>query len=113
MLSDYLIVVVGAPVVGFIPALKHGAFSSKFSKNANENVRRYEALITHKPTIPLDENISRRAGVLEGQHLTSDAKPTLGPGDAIIAATGLVYNEPIVTNNGDFESVDGLQVELY
>lgn len=82
-------------------------------KNANGNVRRYEALIAHKPTIPLDENISRRAGVLEGQHLTSDAKPTLGPGDAIIAATGLVYNEPIVTNDGDFESVDGLQVELY
>lgn len=82
-------------------------------KNANENVRRYEALIAHKPTIPLDENISRHAGVLEGQHLTSDAKPTLGPGDAIIAATGLVYNEPIVTNDGDFESVDGPQVELY
>jgi len=81
--------------------------------DANENVRRYEALIANKPIVPLDENISRRAGVLEGQHLTSDAKPTLGPGDAIVAATGLVYNEPVVTTDGDFESVDGLQVELY
>ena len=30
MLSAYLIVVVGAPVVGFIPAVNSGAFSSNF-----------------------------------------------------------------------------------
>ncbi|MFC7027180.1 PIN domain-containing protein [Halomicroarcula sp. GCM10025324] len=79
----------------------------------NENVRAYEALIANKPVVELDENISRRAGVLEGQHLTSDTKPSLGPGDAIVAATGLVHNEPVVTNDDDFDSVDGLTVELY
>ena len=78
-----------------------------------DNVRSYEALIANKPVVPLDANISRRAGALEGQHLASDSKPELGPADAIVAATGLVYNEAVVTNDGDFESVDGLQVELY
>lgn len=61
----------------------------------------------------MDENIARRAGLIEGQHLTSETKPTLGPGDAIVAATGLVHNEPVVTNDSNFESVEGLVVELY
>ena len=81
--------------------------------NPTESVRRYEPLIAHKPVVTLDENISRRAGALEGQHLVSDSKPALGTGDAIVAATGLVYNEPVVTNDRDFESVDGLSVERY
>ncbi|MUV51439.1 PIN domain-containing protein [Haloarcula sp. KBTZ06] len=79
----------------------------------NENARAYDALVANKPVVPLDENIARRAGVLEGEHLTSDSKPTLGPGDAIVAATGLVHNEPVVTNDTDFETVDGLSVALY
>lgn len=81
--------------------------------NPTDNVRTYEALIANKPVVSLDANISRRAGALEGQHIASDSKPELGPADAIVAATGLVYNEAVVTNDGDFESVDGLQVELY
>lgn len=81
--------------------------------DATENVRAYEALVANKPVVGLDENIARRAGALEGQHLTSETKPTLGPGDAIVAATGLVHNEPVVTNDSDFESVEGLTVERY
>jgi predicted nucleic acid-binding protein len=82
-------------------------------ERANDNVRQYEALTANMPLVELDENISRRAGALEGTHLTSDSKPDLGPGDAIVAATGLVYNEAVVTNDGDFESIEGLNVELY
>ena len=81
--------------------------------DAAGNARAYEALVANKPVVDLDENIARRAGVLEGHHLTSDAKPTLGPGDATVAATGLVFNEPVVTNDADFEHVDGLDVERY
>lgn len=81
--------------------------------DAHKNARAYEALVANKPVVELDENISRRAGFLEGEHLASDSKPTLGPGDAVVAATGLVYNEPVVTNDSDFERVDGLSVELY
>jgi len=54
-----------------------------------------------------------RSTVLEGQHLTSETNPTLGPRGAIVAATGLVHNDPVVTNDSDFESVDGLTVERY
>lgn len=79
----------------------------------HDNARTYEALIENKPVVDLDENISRRAGVLEGQHLASDSKPALGPADAIVGATGLTLNEPVVTNDDDFESVDGLSVHLY
>ena len=82
-------------------------------EDATEDGRAYEALVANKPVVDLDDNIARRAGVLEGHYLTDDAKPTLGPGDAIVAATGLVCNEPVVTNDGDFESIDGLTVERY
>ena len=80
---------------------------------AETNARAYDALVANKPIVPLDERIARRAGQLEGEHLASDSKPDLGPGDAIVAATGLVHEEAVVTNDGDFEHVDGLTVESY
>jgi predicted nucleic acid-binding protein len=79
----------------------------------NRNAQACEALVENKPVVELDESISRRAGMLEGQHLASDSKPNLGPGDAIVAATGLTLNEAVVTNDTDFETVDGLRVRLY
>ncbi|SEN29359.1 Predicted nucleic acid-binding protein, contains PIN domain [Halorientalis persicus] len=84
-----------------------GAGSESF-----ENARKYEALVANKPVVEIDGKIARQAGALEGQHVVSDEKPELGPGDAIVAATGLQYNEPVVTNDGDFTRVDGLAVEL-
>jgi predicted nucleic acid-binding protein len=51
--------------------------------------------------------------MLEGKHLSSDSKPNLGPGDAIVAVTGLTLNEAVVTNDTDFETVEGLRVRLY
>lgn len=86
---------------------------SRNRRHPTENVRDYEALVANKPVVPLDENVSRRAGVLEGNHLVSDSKPNLGPTDAIVAATGLTYNEPVVTSDMDFQQVDGLQVETF
>lgn len=77
------------------------------------NQRAYEKLIANKPVIPLDENLARRSGILMGTHRASTTKPTLDPGDSIVAATGLTYNEPVVTNDSDFESVDGLRIESY
>jgi predicted nucleic acid-binding protein len=85
-----------------------GAGSKSF-----ENARKYEALMANKPVVDVDGKIARQAGALEGQHITSDTKPELGPGDALVAATGLQYNEPVVTNDTDFTHVDGLAVELF
>jgi tRNA(fMet)-specific endonuclease VapC len=78
-----------------------------------DNARDFESLLANKPVVPLTENVARKAGVLEGEHAGSDSKPTLGMADAIVAATGLVFDEPVVTNDGDFEDVDGLAVERY
>jgi predicted nucleic acid-binding protein len=77
-----------------------------------ETAKKYEALIGNKPVVGMNENIARQAGTLEEQHIASDSKPELGPGDAIVAATGLQYNEPVVTNDRDFTHVDGLSVAL-
>lgn len=78
-----------------------------------ENARDFEALVANTPVVPLDGHIARRAGVLEGRHLASDERPTLGPGDAIVAATALVHDESVVTNDEDFAAVDGLRVTPY
>jgi tRNA(fMet)-specific endonuclease VapC len=80
-------------------------------KLPHDNVRAYEELVGNLPLIDTDENIARRAGVIQGEHLASDTKSTLGLADATIAATALVYNEPVVTDDrDDFGSVDGLDV---
>jgi len=77
----------------------------------HDNVRAYEELVENLPVIDIDENIARRAGAIQGEHLASDTKSNLGLADATIAATALVYNEPIVTDDmDDFCSVEGLDI---
>ncbi|QLH81085.1 PIN domain-containing protein [Halosimplex pelagicum] len=81
------------------------------SADANENVRKYEELIGNLPIVDIDENIARRAGALRGESLTSDSDPVLGLGDATVAAIGLVFNEPVVTEDiDDFDPVAGLDI---
>jgi tRNA(fMet)-specific endonuclease VapC len=84
-----------------------GAGSQSF-----ENARKYEALVANKPIVGLNENIARQAGALEGRHVASDSKPELGPDDSVVAATGLQYNEPVVTSDRGFTQVDGLSADL-
>lgn len=76
-----------------------------------ENASTYEALVEHKPVVGIDGQIARRAGVIQGIHLTSDSKPNLGLADAIIAATALRFDEPIVTSDRDFTRIDGVTVD--
>jgi predicted nucleic acid-binding protein len=76
-----------------------------------QNVEKYEKLMANYPVVSLDENIAKRAGALEGMHLVSDSKSDLGPGDAIVAATALQFNEPVVGEDSDFGDVEGLEVE--
>ena len=77
------------------------------------NTRASDALVVNKPIVPLDARVARRTGTLEGEHLASDSKPDLGPADAIVAASGLVHEEAVLTNDEDFEAVDGLSVASY
>lgn len=70
--------------------------------------RAYRRLIASKPTVDLTRSIAKRAGVLEGTHRRSDEKPDLGPADAIVASTALEIDEPIVSDDRDFDAVDGV-----
>ncbi|MDH5020285.1 PIN domain-containing protein [Halobacterium rubrum] len=84
-----------------------------YGDNSHQNSRDYERLLANKPVVPLDENIARRAGVLQGEHRAADDKPNLGSHDAAIAATGLTYNEAVLTADEDFHSVERLTVETF
>jgi hypothetical protein len=72
--------------------------------------RRFQRLAATKTFQALTDPIARKAGTLNAVHEQSDTKPNLGPIDSIVAATGLQLNEPVVTVDGDFETVDGLSV---
>lgn len=68
----------------------------------------YRRLVASKPMVELTRSIAKRAGVLEGAHRRSDSKPNLGPADAIVASTALEIDEPVVSDDEDFDHVDGL-----
>ena len=69
----------------------------------------YRRLTASKPKAELTEAIATQAGILEGDHQRSDSKPNLGGGDAIIAATAQQYDEPVVSDDTDFDHVDGIE----
>lgn len=56
------------------------------------------------PVLPIDEAV-----IIEAIRLRQQRKRSLA--DSIIAATGLLYNQPVLTNNvADFADIDGLQI---
>ena len=73
----------------------------------------YEQLFEVKPVVDLDEELARDAGELRGRHSKSDDLRTLDGADSAVAATALHYDEPVVSNDSDFQDVDGLSVETY
>lgn len=73
-----------------------------------ENRRRFETILAGLTQVDLSESIAKRAGRMEGELQASDKHATVGPVDAIIAATALELDEPIVTDDrNDF--LDGLK----
>ena len=59
--------------------------------------------------LPIDEAIITEAIITEAIRLRQQRKRSLD--DSIIAATALLYNLPLLTNNvADFSDIDGLQV---
>ena len=73
----------------------------------------YERLLASRSTADLSPEIARRAGELNGKHLKSDTLSELDGADSIVAAHGLLLAEPVVSNDSDFEDVEGLSVETY
>jgi predicted nucleic acid-binding protein len=64
-------------------------------------------------TAEVDDFIARRAGTLRGKHKASNSLRDLDGADSIVAAHGLVLNEPVATNDGDFQDIEGLDVTTY
>jgi predicted nucleic acid-binding protein len=57
--------------------------------------------------------VARRAGELNGEHMKSDRLAELDGADSIVAAHGLLLDEPVVSNDDDFQDVEGLEVVTY
>lgn len=75
-----------------------------------------EAVLDSYPVVETTPQISRRAGRLLGERLAAadDGEgPGIGKGDATIAATALVRDEPVLSSDSRFETIDGLTVEPY
>jgi predicted nucleic acid-binding protein len=76
-----------------------------------EKQARTSELFAQHPFVPMDEEISKRAGLLIGELGATQFKKMKG--DVAIAATASVLDEPVVTRNvDDFERL-GATVEPY
>jgi predicted nucleic acid-binding protein len=70
----------------------------------------YEQLVASRGTVDLTPAVARRAGELNGKHMTSDRLAELDGADSIVAAHGLLLDEPVVSDDRDFQDVNGLEV---
>lgn len=76
-------------------------------------VDRLDAVLETKEVYEVMPAIARKAGRIAGR-LTKDGQALNDPGDEIIAATGVVHDEPVLTTNVDhFDRIPGLRVETY
>lgn len=72
-----------------------------------------DAVLETKEIYQVTPQIARKAGRIAGR-LSQEGQPLHDPGDEIIGATGVVHDEPVLTNNVDhFERIPGLEVETY
>jgi predicted nucleic acid-binding protein len=73
----------------------------------------YQRLVAARSVVHLTPDVARRAGMLNGEHMSSDQLSTLDGADSIVAAHGLARGEPVVSNDTDFQDVQGLSVVTY
>lgn len=73
----------------------------------------YGRLLASRSTLDLTPEVARRAGELNGEHTKSDTVKELDGADSVVAAHGLLLDEPVVSTDADFQDVDGLDVVTY
>lgn len=73
------------------------------------------AVLDSYPVVDVTPRIARRAGRLRGENMAADEDegPGTGKGDAAIAATALVGDEPVLAGDSHFEELSGVAVETY
>lgn len=83
-----------------------------YNDRPREEIAKIEAVIDSKPYVPMTESIARKAGRITGQlNASGDA---VGIGDAMIGASAVVLDEPVLTGNvDDFERIPSVDVVTY
>ena len=77
---------------------------------------RVDGVLEAYPRVPMTPSIARRAGRFLGNAYTAagpDEGPGIGKGDAAIAAATIERGEPVLADDGHFETIDGVEVEAY
>lgn len=85
------------------------------------NREKFERLLAGLPQVDLTAPIAKRAGAIEGRTQAVDSNDIgVGLADAIVAATALAFDEPVVTDDGDFATrirdqaeFDALKLDRY
>lgn len=70
-----------------------------------------ESVVSTKPIYPADNAVMRKAGRLAGE--LASAGTLVGDGDAVIAATAIALDEPVLTRNANEYERLGAAVERY
>lgn len=86
-----------------------------------QNRRKFERVLDGLPRVELTDAIVKHAGEIEGRVQAADPNGNgVGVADAVIAATALAVDEPVVTDDADFErrvkeqaGVSELDIEQY
>lgn len=79
-------------------------------RNSDERLTQIKAVLESKQTYSADGAVMRKAGRIDGK-LAANGE-AIGMGDTIIAATALIHEEPVLTENiSHFNRVDGLTVK--
>lgn len=73
----------------------------------------YERLLAARSPLDMTPEVAKRAGDLNGEHMKSDRLTNLDGADSVVAAHGLLLNEPVISNDSDFQDVDELAVVTY
>lgn len=69
-------------------------------ENTEENKNELEKVINNLPRVKTTREIVKKAGRIEGRLQASDENDSgVGSGDAIIAATALIRDEPVMTDD--------------
>jgi predicted nucleic acid-binding protein len=82
--------------------------------NTRQERQTVKAVLDSYPLVDTTPSISRRAGRLLGERMAdADDGPGIGKGDAVIAATALERDEPVLTGDSHFGTIPGVAVETY
>jgi predicted nucleic acid-binding protein len=90
-----------------------GIENAPLSEQAEQLRTLYERLIASHSTVDLSPEVAQRAGRLNGGYMSSDVLRELDGADSVIAAHGLLLEEPVVSNDSDFQDIEDLEVETY